>query len=141
MNVFCYVAHMPDLLVQFDVGVTVRGTTTSEGQEVLSVIDFINIVCKKSGNYARQLWSRLKKSFEMEGLVVIVRLRVSSPPSPYKQPVVTRLSPAMTRTGLQFLLVVLGDKVKLHESAWTRFMALDRSMITEFDFNSLVPRK
>ena len=133
--------HMSDLLVQFDAGVTVRGTTTSDGQEVLSVIDFINLVCKKSGNYARQLWSRLKKSFEMEGLVVVVRLRVSSPPSPYKQPVVTRLSPAMTRTGLQFLLGVLGDKVKLHESVLTRFMALDRSMITEFDFNSLVPRK
>jgi hypothetical protein len=82
----------------------------------------------------------------MDGLVVVVPLRVKSPPTPYKPPVVTRLGPATTRAGLQKLLVVLGDKVKdefrqLDDSAFNLFMNGDNSRLTEFDFTSTKPLK
>jgi len=91
----------------------VRTTGTADSQELCSVLDFIKLVCKgESDNYARRLWPRLKNLSELEGLVVDVPLRVKSPPTPYKSPVMTRVGPATTRAGLQRLLVVLGDKVK-----------------------------
>ena len=90
----------------------VRTTGTADG-DLFSVLDFIKLVCKgKSDNYACRLWPRLKNLSELEGLVVVVPLRVKSPPTPYKAPVMTRLGPATTRAGLQRLLLVLGDKVK-----------------------------
>ena len=82
----------------------------------------------------------------MEGLVVVVPLRIKSSPTPYKPPVMTRLGPATTRVGLQKLLLVLGDRVKndfrqTDDSAFVRFMAGDSSRLTEFDFNSTIPWK
>ena len=125
----------------------VTRTTTSDGQEVFSIIDFMKLVCKgQSEAYIRRLWSVLKNLPEMKDLVVLVPLRIKSPPTPYKPPVMTRLGPATTRVGLQKLLLVLGDRVKDDfrqpaDSAFTRFMAGDRSEFTEFDFSSTVPRK
>jgi hypothetical protein len=125
----------------------VRTTTTSDGQEVFSIINFIQLVCNgKSKNYAGRLWSHLKPLPEMEGLVVDVPLRVKSPPTPYKPPAVTRVGPATTRAGLQQLLLVLDDKVhddfrKVGDSDFTRFMGGDRSRFIDFDFSSKVPRK
>jgi hypothetical protein len=138
MNVLYYVTHMPDLLVQLDADATVRGTIvddgTSDGLDVFSIYDYIHVVCKKSGNYATRLWNiHLRKSFEYERLVCIVPLRINS--------VKTHKDPALTRVGLQRLLLMLGKRVKLDNSALTRFMSGDRSMITEFDLDSLVPRK
>ena len=125
----------------------VRITTTSESQEVFSILDFMKLVCKgKSDNYAGRLWSSLKILPELDGLVVLVPLRVKSPPTPYKSPVMTRVGPATTRVGLQKLLLVLDDKVKdefrqLDNSAFNHFMAGDNSRIIQFDFSSTVPLK
>jgi hypothetical protein len=125
----------------------VRTTATADGHEVFSIINFIQLVCKsKSEGYAGRLWPRLKTLPEMDGLVVDVPLRVKSPPTPYKPPVVTRVGPATTRAGLQKLLLVLDDKVhddfrQVDDSAFTRFMAGDGSSFIEFDFSSTVPRK
>jgi hypothetical protein len=53
-------AQMSALLLKFAGNASVRGTTTSEGMQVFSVYDFINLVCQKSGSYAHHTWSRLK---------------------------------------------------------------------------------
>jgi len=129
---------MPDLLVHLDVGATVRGSIvddgTSDGLYVFAVYDYINVVCNKNGNYATHLWNKtLKKSFEEDRLVWYVSLRINS--------VKTHKGPALTREGLQKLLLMLGKRVKLDNSALTRFMDGDRAAIIKFDLNSLVPRK
>ena len=117
------------------------------GSRVFSIIDFINLVCKsESENYARRVWPHLKNLFEIHALVVVVPLRVKSPPKPYKPPVKTRLGPATNLMGLQRLLLVLGYKVKdefrqVDDNAFTRFMAGDRSRFIEVDFSSTVQRK
>ncbi len=127
---------MPDLLVHIDVGATVRGNIvdngTSQGLEVYSVYDYINVVCKKDGNYATCLWNKtLKKPFEMERLVWHVPLRISS--------VKTHKDPALTLEDLQRLLLILGKRVKLDNSALTRFMSGKKSMVTKFNLDLLVP--
>ncbi len=125
----------------------VRTTTTSDVQEVFSIMDFIKLVCKgKSDSYASRLWPHLENLPELEGLVVVVPLRVKSPPTPYKPPVKTRLGPAMTRTGWQKLVVTLDKKVnddfrQLDDSTFTRFMVGDNSRLIEADFTSTVPLK
>ena len=126
-------AHMPDLLVQLGSCATVRGSIvndgTLDGLEVFSVHDYIHVLCKKSGNYATYLWSlHLGKSFKADRLVWYVPLRINS--------VKTRKGPALTREGLQKLRLVLGKRVKLDNSALTRFLAGDRSMITLFNLCS-----
>jgi hypothetical protein len=100
--------------INYTVWVVCPKTTTSDGLEVFSIIDFIKLVCKgKSDNYGSRLWPHLETLSEMEGLIVEVPLRMKSPKSPYKQPPpVLRPDPATTREGLQKLLLVLGDKVK-----------------------------
>jgi hypothetical protein len=132
MNTFCYVVRMPDLLVQLDAGATVRGVVvddgTSDGLDVYAIYDFIHVVCKKSGNYASRLWNvRLRKSFHDERLVWHVPLRINS--------VKTHKGPALTRADLRFLLMMLGKRVKLNNSALTHFMSGDNSMVTKFDLD------
>ena len=128
-------SHMSSLVLQLEGHVQyVRMTPTADGQEVFSIIDFMKLVCKgKSDNYAARLWPSLQNLPEMDGLVVVVPLRIKTSKSPYKQPPpVLRPGPATTRAGLQKLLLVLGDKVKdefrqVDDNAFTRFMAGDRS--------------
>ena len=134
-------AHMSALVLKLEGHAHVRTTITSDGQEVFSIIDFIKLVCNgKSEGYAGRLWPRLENKPELEGLVVIVPLRIKTSKSPYKQPPpVLRPGPATTRAGLQTLLLVLGDKLKdefrqADDSAFTRFMLGDCSSIIEFDF-------
>ena len=121
----------------------VRITNISYGPRVFSIIDVMKLVCKS--DYATT-WKNVKNLPEIEGLIMVVPLRIKSPPTPYKPPVVTRLGPAMTRAGLQKLLLVLGDKVKdefrqVDDSVFNLFMSGDDSMITEFDFTSTKPLK
>ena len=124
-------SHMTDLLVQLGSGATVRGSIvhngTSEGLEVFSAHDYIHVVCKKSGNYATHLWSKLGKSFEANRLVWYVPLRINS--------VKTRKGPVLTLAGLQMLLLMLGKRVKLVNSALTRFMDGENTMITKFNLD------
>ena len=125
----------------------VRITTIDCGPRVFSIIDFISLVCKsESENYARRLWSHLKTLFEIQALLVVVPLRVKSPPTPYKPPVKTKPGPATDLMGLQKLLLVLDDRVKgefrqVDDNAFTRFMAGDRSGFIEVDFSSTLPLK
>ena len=135
-------SHMSSLVLQLEGYVQyVRTTVTTDDQEVFSIIDFMKLVCKgKSDNYAARLWPSLQNLPEMDGLVVVVPLRIKTSKSPYKQPPpVLRPGPATTRGGLQKLLLVLGDKVKdefrhVDDSALNRFMVGDCSSIIEFDF-------
>ncbi len=119
----------------------VRIHITSAGQELLSIIDFMKLVCKgTSDNYATRTWPSVEKKIELEGLVVYVPLPIKSPKSPYKQPPTpTLLGPATTRGGLQQLLLVLGDKVKDEfrqndDSPLNRFILGDSSRVMVFDF-------
>ena len=139
---------MSSLVLQLDGHVHyVRITTTSDGRELFSIMDFMRLVCKyQSEAYVRRLWPSLQNLVELDGLVVLVPLRVKSPPTPYKPPVMTRVGPTTTRVGLQKLLLVLDEKVKdefrqLDDSAFSHFMSGDNSRIIEFDFSSTVPRK
>jgi hypothetical protein len=119
----------------------VRITGTSDGLEVLSIIDFMKLVCNgTSDNYAIRTWPGVERKFELVGLVVYVPLPIKSPKSPYKQPPTpTSLGPATTRRGLQQLLLVLGDKVKdefrqVDDSALHRFILGDSSRVMVFNF-------
>ena len=141
---------MCDLLVQLDAGGTIRGTIMWDPDagprrdiEVFSAHDSIAVMSQKSRAYASKLWRKMRKSLEYDKFVWYVPLRVKSRPSPYKQPVVTREGPALTRTGMEFLRCYLKihNKFKLDDSAFNRFMEGQRCMITEFDLTSSVPRK
>jgi hypothetical protein len=119
----------------------VRIHITSEGQEVLSIIDFMKLVCNgTSPNYATRTWPGVERKFELVGLVLYVPLPIKSPKSPYKQPPTpTVLGPATTRGGLQKLMLVLGDKLKdefrqVDDSALNRFILGDSSRVMVFDF-------
>ena len=56
----CILTQMSALLLKLAGNASVRGTTTSEGMQVFSVYDFINLVCQKTGSYAHNIWSRMK---------------------------------------------------------------------------------
>jgi hypothetical protein len=133
---------MPEWVLKLEGHVQhVRITGTSDSLEVLSIIDFITLVCKGTGdNYATRTWPGVEKKLELEGLVLYVPLPIKSPKSPYKQPPTpTRLGPVTTRAGLQKLLVVLSAKVKDEfrqgeDNALNRFILGDNSPITMFEF-------
>jgi hypothetical protein len=150
---------MPDLLVELGGDAPVRGTMvrdgrkyvhgqnlgsvkgSSRGREVFSPLDCVAVVCLTPRKYARTLWMPVKTALEAEGFVWYVPLRIkrrASQPTGY---VATKAGPAMTRVGLQRLLVMLDSKVKvkLQDSAVTRFLEGESSMITEFDLDSLTP--
>ena len=148
---------MPDLLVELGGGVPVRGTIVRDGQtrvhgqnlgsvkgsshgrELFSALDFIAVVCKVQRKYASTLWVPLKTALEGESLVWHAPFRVKSRPSQNKHFIATSVGPAMTRVGLQRLLVMLDSKVKLQDSVVTRFLEGESSMITEFELDSFVP--
>ena len=50
---------MSALLLKLTGDAMVRGTITSDGQQVFSVYDFINLVCQKTESYSRLVWMRL----------------------------------------------------------------------------------
>jgi len=141
---------MPDLLVQLDAGVAIRGTvvkdwaagtagTAKRELEVFSAVDFIVVVCQLRRNKARTLWLHLKRAFEAEALLCHVALRVKTRASQPKAFVATQVGPALAREGLRRLVEVLGAKVKLRESAWRGFLDGGSSMILEYDLHSHVP--
>jgi hypothetical protein len=134
---------MPDLLVQLDAGVAIRGTVVKDGtpggREVFSAHDFIVVVCQIRRHHATALWLLLKRAFEAEGLVCHVALRIKNRPSQPKEYVATKVGPALAREGLRRLVDVLGAKVKLRESAWRGFLEAERNMIVEYDLYSHVP--
>ena len=128
--------HMPGWVLKLEGHVQhVSITCDCDGLEVLSIIDFMKLVCKrKSVNYATRTWGRVKKDFEVVGSYLYV-------PLPHKKckrpPRSTKFTPATTRMGLQMLLLVLGDKVKDEfrqvDSALNRFILGDNSQITVVD--------
>jgi hypothetical protein len=50
---------MSALLLKLAGDGTVRGTITSDGHQVFSVYNFINLVCDKRGRFANKAWERL----------------------------------------------------------------------------------
>jgi hypothetical protein len=136
---------MPDLLVQLDAGVAIRGTVVKDRgagneREVFSAHDFIVVVCQIRRHHATALWLHLKRAFEAEGLLCHVPLRIRNRPSQPKEYVATKVGPALAREGLRRLVDVLGAKVKFRESAWRGFLEdSERNMIVEYDLYSHVP--
>ena len=98
----------------------VSGTTTTEGQHLFSVLEFVNVVCGKTGGYAADEWKRLKSSDLKQEirrmktrkvhakLAEMVDVKVKKR-SKYKYIYVSR--PAMSVKGLQWLLEQLGAEV------------------------------
>jgi hypothetical protein len=148
---------MPDLLVGIGGDAPVRGTIvrdgrnlvhgqnlgsvkgSSRGREVFSVLDFIAVVCMMQRKYARKLWAPLKTVLEAEGLVSHAPFRVKTGAHQPKDYVRVHGGPALTREGLKRLLVMLDSKVKLHDSAVTRFLDGECSMVTEYELDELAP--
>jgi len=138
---------MPDLLVELGGSTPVRGTMVRDGrkhvhgqnlgsvkgsscgQEVFSALDFIAVVCKTQRKYARTLWAPLKTALEAEGLVWQAPFRTKTAAHQPKDYVRTHGGPAMTREGLQRLLVLLDSKVKLHDGVVTRFLEGENTML------------
>jgi hypothetical protein len=149
---------MPDLLVQLGGGAPVRGTMVRDGRkhvhgqnlgsvkgsscghEVFSALDFIAAVCMMERKYARKLWTPLKAALEAEGLVWQAPFRTKTAAHQPKDFVRTHGGPAMTRAGLQRLLVMLDSKVKLQDGAVTRFLEGESTMITSLELDACVPR-
>jgi len=136
---------MSELLLRLAEDATVRGTITSDGEQVFSVYDFINLVCQKNGTYAHNAWARLKdadsnlkegEGFKME----ILRYHGDSLTSTVQTR--RRVTPVMTLRQLQRLLLKLENKVAsdfrlIVEGVFTRYMAGDRSMLEEIQANAV----
>ena len=98
----------------------VSGTTTTEGQHLFSVFEFVNLVCDKTGGYGADEWKRLKSSALQKEirrmktrkvhamLAEMVDVKVKKR-SKYKYIYVSQ--PAMSVKGLQWLLEQLGAGV------------------------------
>lgn len=120
---------MSALLLKLTGDVTVRGTTTSNGDQVFSVYEFINGVCQKSGLFSKQLWTRLLRDHKKPPFLfwkVSFRSNESNP---------LHEIPAMTMQGLDRLLTILDKKVAAEfresvEDIFERYTAGDTSMIT-----------
>jgi hypothetical protein len=54
----CHV-KMSALLLRLATDATVRGTINSDGQQVFSVYNVVNLVCDKRGKFANRIWERL----------------------------------------------------------------------------------
>jgi hypothetical protein len=50
---------MSALLLRLATDATVRGTINSDGQQVFSVYNVVNLVCDKRGKFANRIWERL----------------------------------------------------------------------------------
>lgn len=115
---------------------TVRGMSTRAGLQVFSALDFINIVCHKTGSYARLLWKRLIR--DTSKFTEVKEALVSAVPSTKIRKFTT---PGMTIEGLQELLCMLKvdeDIRPIVEDTFARYMNGDTSMLIEVDLNSTV---
>jgi hypothetical protein len=125
---------MSELLLKLSEDATVRGTITSEGIQVFSVYDFINLVCEKSGNYSKQLWKRLidaDSEHEIEYTMEFTEYHYG-----IHRNTRVRQTPMMTLRALQRLVLMLGSKVaidfrKIVEGIFTRYISGDTGMIEE----------
>ena len=116
--------------------VIVKGVTTSDGLKVFSVTDFIKIVCRKTGSYARLLWKRLIR--DTSKFTEVKEALVSAVPSTKIRKFTT---PGMTIEGLQELLCMLKvdeDIRPIVEDTFARYMSGDTSMLIEVDLNSAI---
>ena len=87
---------MSALLLILTGDTTVRGTITSDGKQVFSVYDFINLVCQKTESYSRLVWMRLlseDSNFkdELQGLIFTVSFRNRAKNNRYNTPAMTLL--------------------------------------------------
>lgn len=122
-------AQMSALVLKLTGDASVRGITTSNGDQVFSVHEFINVVCQKSGLFSKQLWVRLLRDHKKPPLVhwnVSLRSNDSHP---------LHEVPAMSMQGLERLLMILDQKVAEEirggvEDLFKRYTAGDASMIT-----------
>jgi hypothetical protein len=122
---------------------TVRGTTTADGRQLFSVLEFINLVCVERGGYGAAEWRRLKssglkneirqmKSGRVDAdLAEMVDVKVKKH-SKYKYIYVAQ--PAMTVRGLQWLLAQLGAGVDeffqvLAGDVFAGYLAGERGMV------------
>lgn len=115
---------------------TVKGITDSHGLKVFCVTDFIKIVCRKTGSYARLLWKRLTS--DTSKFTEVKEAFVLAVPSTKLMKLTT---PGMTITGLQELLCLLKvdeDIRPIVEDTFARYMSGDTSMLIEVDLNSTV---
>jgi hypothetical protein len=114
----------------------IKGITTSEGMRVFSVTDFINIVCRKTGSYARLIWKRLTS--DTSKFTEIKEALVLAVPSTKIRKFTT---PGMTIDSLQELLCLLKvdeDIRPIVEDTFARYMNGDTSMLIEVDLNMTV---
>ena len=117
---------------------SLRGTTTPDNGEIFSIYDFITKACAKvdTGGYARKTFSNLVKpgsqfKEEVEKIVLNRFLPGSG----------CRTTPCTDIRGLQCILTILGSKVSeeyraLLNETFLRYMAGDRTMITEIEDNA-----
>ena len=115
---------------------TVKGITTGDGMWVFSVTDFINLVCQKTGSYARLLWKRL--IYDTSKFTEVKEALVLAVPSTKIRKFTT---PGMTIEGLQELLCMLkvDEDIRLIvEDTFARYMSGDTSMLIDVDLNSTV---
>jgi hypothetical protein len=116
----------------------IRGMLASDGIDVWSVYDFINIACNKpeKSSYAGTTFFRLtQEDSEFKDEVLTLCKNIKFPGKGQRE------TPCMTIRGLQRLLMILGGKVAaefrvLVEGVFTRVMAGDKSLIEVINSNA-----
>lgn len=113
----------------------IRGTVSSDGVHVFSLIEFITKVCqyKDAGNCARKEFKRLIDDGSEFHAEVMGLVRHHKFPGTGQ-----RSTPVMALRGLQRLLVILGSKVAadyrvIVDSTFTRILAGDMSFVKVVD--------
>jgi hypothetical protein len=113
----------------------IRGITTYDNMQVFAVYDYINIVCRKTGQYAKRVWRELIRDtskfseVQKELLLAIPSTKIMN----FK-------TPGMTVMGLQRLLYILDKKVDqdlrpIVYMTLARYIEGDRSMVIEVDLS------
>ena len=137
---------MSELELKLTADATVRATINAQGQHVVSVYDVMDLACPNKGDsWTKMTWKRLiadDSEFKDEIKFTMEYLKSQEVTLNNNKKRRFRKTPVMTLHGIQRLLMILGGRVaadfrQIVLDVFNRYMAGDRSMITEIERNAL----
>jgi hypothetical protein len=137
---------MSELELKLTEDATVRATINAQGQHVVSVYDVMDLACPNKGDsWTKMTWKRLiaeDSEFKDEIKFTMEYLKSQEVTLNNNKKRRFRKTPVMTLQGIQRLLMILGGRVasefrQIVLGVFNRYMAGDRSMITEIERNAV----
>jgi hypothetical protein len=137
---------MSELELKLTADATVRATINARGQLVVSVYDVMDLACPNNCNsWTKMTWKRLiadNSEFKDEIKYTMEYLKYQGVTLNNEKKRRFRKTPVMTLQEIQNLLMILGGKVaadfrQIVLSVFNRYMAGDRSMLTEIQRNAV----